>query len=206
MGYTSDARGKPSYNDDATNPGPAGDLQAAVDFADAVGAGLRGTSAQRALLTASEIDVGQLFVETDTGAIYLRVAGGWESVSEPWKTYTPTFTGVSGTLNLAKYKIDRGLVTVRVRFTVAGITANPLFTLPVPAADSVDDILLGNVGLIPAAGSVILTFPRRESGQVRLWHQTVISGAVYLAGVSPSVPVFNWPGARIEAYVQYEAA
>lgn len=204
MGFSADSRGKPSYTPTPTQT--VTDLQAAADWADKVGAGLRGTSVERGLLTSSEIQVGQLFVETDTGAIFMRVAGGWESISEPWKTYTPTFTGVSGTLNLAKYKIERKLVTVRVRFTVAGITANPLFTLPVPAADSVDDILLGNIGLIPSSGSNILTYPRRESGQVRLWHQTVISSAVYLAGVTPSVPTFNWPGARIEAYVQYEAA
>lgn len=80
MGNTLDSRGKPIF-DNVTDP--VADLRAAVDWADRVGAGLRGTSTERTLLTSANIEPGQFFSETDTGAVYLRTAaGGWAVIHE----------------------------------------------------------------------------------------------------------------------------
>lgn len=78
MGYTLDARGKPTFDDEAD---PQVDLQASADWADKVGAGIRGTRAERLLLTSSDIQAGQTYAETDTGLVYLRLSGGWKCIT-----------------------------------------------------------------------------------------------------------------------------
>ncbi|AXA95469.1 hypothetical protein [Microbacterium sp. PM5] len=71
MGYTLDDTGKPTLNDDATNPGPAGDFQAIVDYAQKIGGLLKLTAAERTSLAPGDVETGWLISETDTGRLYL---------------------------------------------------------------------------------------------------------------------------------------
>lgn len=135
MGHTLDARGKPAYNDDATNPGPQGDFQAAADWADRVGAGVRGTASERSLLTASGIAVGQFFTETDTGAVYKRSSTGWDLVwnDTGWMNLqlAAGWTAESG--DTPQWRLRAGIVYFRGRLNATtGAGTNP-FTNPLPA-------------------------------------------------------------------------
>lgn len=78
MGFSLDARGKPIYNG---TPQTIADLQGAADWADKVGGVLRVTQAERLALTSSQVSLGWLVVETDTGMLYQRTAGGWALMS-----------------------------------------------------------------------------------------------------------------------------
>lgn len=117
MGSSLDARGKPTFDNEAD---PQTDLQTAADWADKVGAGIRGTSAERALIAPGEIDDGQMFVETDTGSIYLRLSSGWRHIFSPLTSYTPTLTNFSlgtGGVAVGRYLVASGTVEYWVDLT-----------------------------------------------------------------------------------------
>jgi hypothetical protein len=80
MGYSTDATGYPTFDDNVDLPA---DLQAGPAYARATGGLLKGTSTERTNLTASQVSVGWLFAESDTGALYVRRPEGWEAVHRP---------------------------------------------------------------------------------------------------------------------------
>lgn len=92
MGFTLNSRKKPVFSTAPTQT--VADLQAAADYADLVGGVLRGTSSYRESVTAGEVDLGWLFVETDTGKVYEWTASGWQYLAggdrvTPFRSNTP---------------------------------------------------------------------------------------------------------------------
>lgn len=139
MGFTLNAARKPIYSRTPTQT--VEDLQAGVDYAELVGGGLRGTSAERLLLTSADVLLGQTFVETDTGSIYVWLTG-WRLVFSPWKDYTPTLTGFSAGSGavVGRYTITGGKVDFWVDVTLGsgfGVTGAMYVSVPLTASTSV---------------------------------------------------------------------
>lgn len=98
MGHVIDSYGIPQYNNES-NPQPDFEANAAAVLL--WGNGRRGTSAERALLTSSNIRVGQTFTETDTNRIWLRTSGGWLLVWTPPVRFKASVAGtVSANSNI----------------------------------------------------------------------------------------------------------
>lgn len=76
MGFSADAHGKPQFTDTPTQT--IADMQAAADYADRVGGLLKGTAAARGAMTAGQLVVGWIFIETDTRAMYVWTPSGWD--------------------------------------------------------------------------------------------------------------------------------
>ncbi|OJU41828.1 MAG: hypothetical protein BGN97_03765 [Microbacterium sp. 69-10] len=81
MGNTKDAYGKPVFDDVYGFPQ---DAQDNADFADEFANVRRGTSVERQALASGKRRDGMLFVESDTGMVYVSRAGGaWQRVAGP---------------------------------------------------------------------------------------------------------------------------
>lgn len=148
MGNAPDARGKPAYN---STPSTVGDFVAAVDWADKVGAGLRGTAAERALLTSDQIEVGQFFTETDTGSVYKRSSSGWDLIwnDTGWITLTLSSGWSAEDGDVAQYRIRAGVVYFRGRLNATTAASTQPFTAPLPVGarpSREQAVLLGTTG------------------------------------------------------------
>ena len=180
MGHAIDERGKPLYNDDAANPGPMFDFQAAVDYADKIGGLLKGTSAERTLLTSAEVGVGWLFSESDTGALYKRSSDGWDLVwsDTGWVALTRA-TGMTALDGVSSaYRIMGSVVWIRVAATgtfPAGLrnVANglPVEARPSPSTGIVRAAAAGGPG---GAAVVATVYPagHPEAGNVAIANLT----------------------------------
>lgn len=211
MGVDStDAYGKPVFNDAFALPG---DLAAAVAYADTFANGRRGTSSERQGLVAGKRRDGMLFVETDTGDVYLwRDSTGWGLWSKGWTAYTPTITGftlVGGAFDIAKFKVERGVATVKFRARVASMSGNPTIGLPTsaPASDALLEHLVSQVALIPGAGSESIGIVRKSAtNQVIVYSQIVSGSNVYLNNISSTVPIAWGSTGTMAGWFQYETA
>lgn len=98
MGYVENPDGTLEITDDASDP--VADLQKIADLAAKLGGVLRGATAVRTSLTASQTQTGWLFVETDTGIVFERRSSGtWERVTRATVGYRLTGnTSTDGTI------------------------------------------------------------------------------------------------------------
>lgn len=73
MGYTVADDGEPQFNNDASNggAGPVHDIAGAVAWASRIGGLLKGSRSERTSLTARQVRLGWVFVETDTQQVFL---------------------------------------------------------------------------------------------------------------------------------------
>lgn len=96
MGFSSDGRGKPEYDENASF---VSDLQGAVDFAEKIGGLLKGTPTERAALSAGNLLPGWLFVESTTGDVYRWTGSAWVAVYQfrDWVTLTAASGWTAGT-------------------------------------------------------------------------------------------------------------
>lgn len=83
MGHNINSYGELDYNDDATNPGPLGDFQAASDMTRRLGNTRSDTMTVRLAMTAANVRAGQLFSETDTGNLWRWSGSAWQLVWSP---------------------------------------------------------------------------------------------------------------------------
>lgn len=206
MGYTRNGYGKPDYDDTYSFPQ---DSQAAVDFADEFANVRRGTSAERQSAPAAKRRIGSLWIETDTGTTYIDT-GEWKLWSKGWTNFNPAISGftlVGGAFTTAKYKIDRGVATVKIRASVQAMAGNPTIDLPVASADAALEHLPGTVGLFPGAGSEIVGAARKATGnQVVFFYHLTSGSVVYINNISGSAP-FAWGATgKIVATFSYEVA
>lgn len=143
----------------------------------------------------------------DTNSEYLHDGTGWKLVARGWTNYTPTVGGFTGTFSTAKYKIDQGMVTVKVRVAVASMTGPATVSLPVNASDALDELLESKVAFIPTAGSVGIGHVRKTSTTVAtLVTEATTAGTVYVSGVTATSPITFGATSTIAATFQYEAA
>lgn len=146
MGYVTDARGKPVFNDDANNggAGPLSDLQAGVDYAERVGGVLKMTSAERTQLTASQTEIGWLISETDTGRLFLvtpalRQGRLIYAPDTQWQDCPPLsagWTAFEG--DRIQYRVQGGVLYFRGRVNGTSSAPQQIFTAPLPAGARVD--------------------------------------------------------------------
>lgn len=143
----------------------------------------------------------------DTNSEYLHDGTGWKLVARGWTTYTPTITGFTGTFSTAKYKIDQGMVTVKLRVAVASMTGPAVVSLPVNASDALSELLESKVTFIPTAGSVGIGHANKTSTTVvSLVTEATTAGTVYVSGVTATSPITFGATSTIAATFQYEAA
>lgn len=145
MGHTLNALGMPQYNDDATNPGPQGDFQAAADWAAKVGGLLKISSADRGLLTPDQTQVGWLIAETDTGRLFLVTSTqpqgrmiyapdtAWLDCPPLSAGWSPSFAGEK-----IQYRVQGGVLYYRGRVNGTATAPQQLFTAPLPVGARVD--------------------------------------------------------------------
>lgn len=129
MGYTLDDTGKPTLNDDATNPGPAGDFQAIVDYAEKVGGLLKMTEAERTSLVPGNVQPGWIISVTDTQCLYMVTASQPQGLLLFGKNLLTKFhetTALTGTLEPIKRSgVQTGTVTAGVSTLFSFPTAFP---------------------------------------------------------------------------------
>lgn len=205
-----DAYGKPTFGDTYDFPN---DSNVLADFANTFANGRRGTSAERQGLVAGKRRDGMLFVEIDTGGVYLwRDSTGWGLWSKGWTAYTPTITGftlVGGAFDVAKFKVERGVATVKFRARVQSMSGNPTIGLPTsaPASDALLEHLVSQVALIPFQGSeAVGTARKNATNQVVIYAQLVASNNVYINNISPTVPIAWGSTGTMAGWFQYETA
>lgn len=118
MGFSTDATGYPTFDDNVDLPA---DLQGGAAYAKRVGGVWKGTSSERTSLTAGETEVGWLLVETDTESVYVRTAAapqgvvvledtGW--IDLPFSG-SPAWENFGGAYATAKYRRRNGVVSLR---------------------------------------------------------------------------------------------
>lgn len=207
MGYTLDSGGKPVFSASPTQT--VVDLQAAVDFAKKYAFGRAGTSGDRTGLPPGELWDGLMFYETNTNSVY-RYDGGWLLWERDWTNYTPTISGLTlnGALPIAKYKVERGLVTVKIRIAVGTLSTTPVISLPISAADAFRELLVGRVIYTPNAGSEgIGEVLKTSATQVSLMTAITAAGTIYLSGLSSTLPItFGTNTSTIAVTFEYEVA
>lgn len=205
MGFTLDAGGKPVYAPTPTQT--VVDLQAGVDFSKKYAFNRAGTNSARTSIPAGELWDGLTFYETDTNSIY-RYDGGWSLWERDWTAYTPgSISGFTGTFSLAKYKVHRGICTVKFRVAVATMTLNPTFSLPVAATDALLEHLPAGIALIPGSGSEAIGYVRKQSTSVIAIYCGLISGSsLYMGNISTSVPIAWGATGTIAGTFSYEVA
>lgn len=191
MGNTLNSADKPVFA--ATPTQTAVDLQAGADYT-AKFANLRvGTNANRTALSGGQLTAGLHFFETDTNSEYVY-NGGWVLWQRGWTTYTPAVTGwtlVGSAWTTAKYKVHRGVCTVRLVGTVQAMTSSPTVALPINASDSVTEHLHSQVAYIPNAGSEGIGLLRKSGSNsvVNLGYTLIASGAGYFANCTSTAPI-----------------
>ena len=166
--------------------------------------------------TKAEVDTwttaieGQEAFALDDDSTYKRIGGTWRLWSRPWTNYTPTISGFTltgGVFTIAKYKVDNGLVTVKLRAAVASMTGNPAVSLPVNASDAAIEHLPGSVALIPGAGSEAVGYTRKAAdNSVTFYYGLVASSTVYINNINSTTPIAWGSTGTIAAIFQYEAA
>lgn len=131
MGVDStDAYGKPAFNDAFSLPG---DLSAAVAYTDTFAYIRQGTSTERQSLPAGKQRPGMLWTETDTGMVWRTDgAGVWSVVSSPdtgWKavTFTNSWVNAAGGEEV-EYRRMGGVVYLKGRAALG--STGTAFTLP----------------------------------------------------------------------------
>lgn len=133
MGHSLDAAGKPTFQASPTQT--VIDLQAAVDYAEKVGGLLKVTADQRQNLTSSQVKLGWLISETDTGRLYLSTAAKpqGELVHTPETTAALTFAGIYSSSSdspvTTRSKNGRAQLEGVAVSTVAVFEAGPTYTL-----------------------------------------------------------------------------
>ena len=165
MGHVLNARGKPTFQ--ATPTQTVADLQAATDFADTVGAGMRGTSAERNLLTSAGIELGQFFTEVDTGRIYVWLSGGFQTVFIPdtgWKELGALGAGWTSVVD-PRYRVKNGWASLTGRVNAASNGAGFMLvqSLPEEARPSTDHTVrmttqsgTDNIAVIQPSGTIFV--------------------------------------------------
>lgn len=138
MGFSTDATGKPTYDDNVDLPA---DIQGAVNYAESIGGLLKLTSGERTSLTSGQTKPGWIISETNTGYLYLvttsqpqgrmiagdtgdqplTLFGGW--AAEP-STPTPT------------YRVRNGVVSLNGRIRAREGATVDAFQLPAGARPS----------------------------------------------------------------------
>jgi hypothetical protein len=146
-------------------------------------------------LAADAVGTSEIANATITNAKLSTTAGELGGV---WKSWTPTLTNFTGTVNIAKYTKIGKTVFFKIKITVATCGTNPQFTLPVSMASvGAGDMQIGwssfydtgtlsNFGILCATGGAGAYFlaPRSDSAQV------------YYTTVTSTLP-FTWAGGDI---------
>ena len=150
-----------------------------------------GTTAQMTAFTVAPN--GFSWFNTTDSSEYVRKSGAWYLWSRPWTTYTPTVTGFTlsgGVFSTARYRVQQGIVTVKIRAAVSSMTGNPGVSLPINASDSLVETLPGSVTLIPGAGSEAVGFTRKSSNNSVIFYAGFPVGSIlYLNNISSTYPI-----------------
>lgn len=152
----------------ATPPQTVADMQAIADRVEEAGGVLKLTSAQRTALTSGQVKLGWIISETDTQSLYLVQPGYPQGrlFFQDWRSYTPTSTGASGGTLTGEYRVIGGSVECRIRHVLggAGVTAQPIYSLPLPTLDATVEWFPG-IGLLrdSSAGAEVLSVARKIS-------------------------------------------
>lgn len=141
---------------------------------------------------------------------YLHDGSAWKVWSQPWTNFTPVYSGftlVGGTFDVAKYRVERGIVTVKLHARVQSMTYNPAIDLPIVASDAFVQHLPGQCALVPGAGSDVPGIIRKSSTTTVVFFYHAVSGAVtYAVNIATSAP-FAWGSTgTIATTFTYEAA
>lgn len=141
---------------------------------------------------------------------YQHDGSAWRVWSQPWTNFTPVYSGftlVGGAFDIAKYRVVRGMVTVKLRARVQSMTSNPAIDLPIVASDAFTEHLPGQCALIPGAGSDVPGIIRKSSTTTVVFFYHTVSGAVvYAFNIAASAP-FAWGSTgTIATTFTYEAA
>lgn len=187
MGNSLDSTGKPVFQ--SSPPQTVLDLQAAVDYAEKVGGLLKVTANQRQNLTSSQVKLGWLISETDTGRLYLSTASKpqGELVHTPEETGSVGFAGIysSSSVSPVQIRSKNGRATLEgvAISTTATFDAGPTFTLgTIPAGfrPATDQVFA-----VPAFSTVLARLLVQSSGGVLFQVSATFNGtlAMGLAGV-----------------------
>ena len=210
MGVSIDGYGRVTVTPEAT---PIGDMQAIADLAYRFGVGRAGTQADRLALTAGQIEPGRLFMETDTGRIFLRTGSGsgWKLVFQDWTEYTPTTTAVTGGTVRGLYRRQGDQIDCQIRHELAGahFSGQPGYSLPVAAVSGVTEWFQGTVMLRDTSAGVEILGVARKLGTGEAVGPYALNAStpyVQFANVSPSAP-FAWAnGDVVDMQFSYRCA
>lgn len=165
-----------------------------------------GSGAQMASFTVATN--GFSWFNTTDNSEYIRKSGVWRVWSRPWTNYTPTITGFSlsgGAFSVARYNIQQGLVTVKIRASVSSMSGNPYVSMPIDAVDSLVELLPGIASFIPVAGSEVVGFTRKSSASgVTFYAGFPSSSILYINNVSSTYPIAWGSTGTIAATFSYE--
>lgn len=202
---TKGLKNEPIYDPNGP-PADAADLTEVAAYAALVGNLKVLTKSQREGLAGKDKWVGLEVYETDTQDIWRNTAGGWVLWFRGWTDYTPTRTNFTASVTLARYRVIRGSVRVRLELAVSVMGTNPTVSLPVTAADALLEHLPG-AALIPGAGSEVVAVARKSAdNQVAFYYLFIGGTTVYINNISAGVP-FAWGATgRIAATFEYQAA
>lgn len=170
MGNTANAYGELTFDDVYSFPGDMNDLAAFVNTFAHV---RRGTASARAALLPGQIRDAMIFLETDTGDIYLRRLGSWKLIigDTGWVALplSNTWVNFGGGYSAARYRRLNGVVyvtgliksgTVSPGSTIGTLPAGfrPASQLPkiVPISTGAGSVDITSAGLI-LAGAVSAT-------------------------------------------------
>jgi hypothetical protein len=194
---------------DGDAPDVAVNATQVAEYASRVGTRLIGSAAERAAYP--YVRDGLRWFDTDDDTEYQHDGSGWYPVSHGWKAYTPSMTNVSGGSITGQYRLENGLVVVRIRHVLAsaGVTGQPTYSLPVNANSTSLNHLIGSVLLVDSsAGNEYGGVVRKAASVVNAVAPYVWGvGGTYLlfANVSASAP-FTWAsGDVIDMQFQYRS-
>lgn len=176
MGNTANAYGELTFDDIYSFPA---DLNALQAFANRFAHVRRGTANDRTNLTAGQMRDGMLFVETDTGDVYLRRSGAWKHVlgDSGWVALPMSNSWINfggGSYGNARYRRINGIVhhtgLIKGGDIVPGRTIGTLPTGFRPGSYLMKGVPIsggaGTVDITPAglilAGTVSATFTSLE--------------------------------------------
>lgn len=185
MGNTANAYGELTFDDVYSFPADLNDLAAFVNrFAN----GRRGTSADRLALLPGQIRDGMMFLETDTGDVYLRRLGSWARVlgDTGWQNLPAYNTGWSTEgSDTPQYRVLNGVLYFRGRIDATSGAVQEPFTAALPTGTRPSRDMPVLVGVTSGGTPSHFVVVVGANGNITVFKGANVVADLALAGIPP---------------------